>query len=113
VTDDGSGARADTRATADLPQSENAAETSRGQRIAAQLHRRADAARRLPALPWRTRCGGDGLRQRDPWVPCQRTVPSTFSLTPSELAAEGRRLRQAGWSPDEVLEVLASGVVAA
>ncbi len=77
------------------------------------LGRRRDAALRCEPLPWRVPGTGSGLAGRDPWLPRQRHGPSTYALTPAERAAEARRLRRAGWSTEEVLEVLAIGVVAA
>ncbi|RTL62040.1 MAG: hypothetical protein EKK42_33165 [Pseudonocardiaceae bacterium] len=68
----------------------------------AGLHRRADAAYRLPPL---RPCGG--LAARDPWLPDQRTeAPSSFGLSAVELAAEARRLRRSGWTGDEVRRVI-------
>src|SRR4051794_23601490 len=58
------------------------------------LHRRRDAAQRLEDL---RSCDCEHGRHRDP-MSCLTSAsgPSGFGLTPSELMAEARRLRQLG-----------------
>jgi hypothetical protein len=78
-------------------------------RAHAALHRRATAALRLAPLPWRVNGCGSGLGARAPWVPAQ-APPRTYGayrMTGPEVDAEARRLRRAGWSPEEIDRVLA------
>lgn len=70
------------------------------------LRRRADAARRLPALDGRH---GGTLAALDPWLPWPPAPrsPGTYGLTTAELWHEAERLLDAGWQRWELRVVLA------
>jgi hypothetical protein len=76
------------------------------------LRRRADAARRHPALEGRH---GDRLAAHDPalpWPPTPRT-PSTYGLSPDEIRREAERLLASGWQTWEIVDTLAPPAMAA
>jgi hypothetical protein len=74
------------------------------------LHRRVDAAHRLPPLDHGL---GVGLHRHDPLAVERVRRPQTFGLTPVELRTYARQLLDAGWTAGEIATVLDLSAVAA